>query len=172
MVDYTANQARLTAEVAGLEKRVDKTDASIQGVKTELKAEIQGVKTELKKEILMLADKTDASNKELKTELLGALKEMKTELLMRADKTDASIQELKTEIKTDIQGVKTELKSDIQKLESDGKDVKTELKDVKGRMDRFEIIIGAVTIVAGAFQYINSNAEGIGKLLGKWPGGE
>ena len=153
-MDYTTEQARVTearvtADVAGLEKRVDMMDAS---------------------------------NKELKTELLGALKDMKTELLMRADKTDASIQGVKTELKSDMQklesngkDVKTELKADIQgvktELKADIQGVKTELKDVKVRMDRLEIIIGAVTMVAGIVQYINSNTEGIGKWLGKWPGG-
>ena len=96
ILDYTREQGRVTADVAGLEKRADKTDASIK---------------ELKSELLMRADKTEASiqdvvkeikseMKQLKTELVGAAteiktdaKELKSELLMRADKTDSSIQE-------------------------------------------------------------------------------
>ncbi len=134
----TSEQARVTADVAGLEKRADKTDDSIQ---------------------------------ELKMELVGAVKEMRTELV-------GTVKELKTEVKSEMQGMKTELKSDMREIKNEMQEMKTELrsdvreiksdnKDVKERMQRIEIIIGAVVAAASIWQYINTNAESIGKWLGK-----
>ena len=76
LLEYTREQARVTADVAGLEKRADKTDASIKELKTEIMIGFEGVKTELKSAIEGI--RTDMQG--VKTELKGDMQEVKTEL--------------------------------------------------------------------------------------------
>ena len=115
-----------------------------------------------------LLDFTAAQLTRVETRLADDIKGLRIELMKRADATDAAF--AKRADAMDAAFAKRADATDVAMADLK-KDVKKDAEEVKGRLVRLEILIGAATAFSAFVQYFLSNSEGAQKWLGKLSGG-